>query len=82
MKEINIRILHQKDKTKILKRVMWVTADTGTIGLDKITTVAELPNESILAKEIDWICDEMVKLKKKDIGEENKKKVVKKKLKI
>ena len=68
MKEINIRILHQKDKTKKLKRVMWITADTGDIALDKITTVSELLNDSPLAKELDWITGEMVKLKKKEIS--------------
>ena len=77
MKEINIRILIQKDKTGKKKRVMWVTADTGTPGLDKISTVAELPNDSILAKEVDWITGEMVKLKKKDISKNVKKRISK-----
>ena len=76
---IALSIDHYEDKTKKTKRVMMVGVTTDIPGMEKIQTVGELPKNSPLAKEIDIIVTEMLKLKKDAIGKENKKKLTTKK---
>ena len=77
--KIALSVDHYKDKTKKTKRVMMVGITTDIPGMEKIQTVAELPDDSILAKELDMIVTEMLALKKEAIGKENKKKLTTKK---
>ena len=76
---IAINIDHYKDKTKESKRVMMIMVTTDIPGMEKIQTVAELPDGSPLATEVNMIVTEMLKLKKDAIGKENKKKLKTKK---
>ncbi len=64
-----------KDATEELKRVMWVTVSTEIEGIGTFTSVSELANDTPLAKEVDVIVTEMMKLKKEEITKKNKKKL-------
>lgn len=66
-----------KDKTKKVKRALWVTVMTDIPGLEKVSSVAELPDDSTLAKEMDWIVTEILAQKKKSLVVKNKKLVAK-----
>lgn len=68
-----------KDKTKKIKRALWFTVLTDIPGLEKVSSVAELPDDSTLAKEMDWIVTEILAQKKKSIAAKNKKLIAKKK---
>lgn len=80
---MKIRMLVEmaKDKSGKVKRTLWTTVETDIIGMEKISTVAEMPDKSTLAKEIDWMVTEMVELKKKSLKEKNKKLIAKRKKK-
>lgn len=78
--KININMMLQKDKkTKKLKRYMFFTVFSDIPGLERIDSAAEVPDDSVLAKEVDMIVTELVKMKRKEIRSKLKKKLAKKK---
>jgi len=78
---ISIIIDHFKDATKKIKRTMIVTLYTDIPGMEKVKAVAELPKNTPMAKEVDFIVTDMLTRKKAAITKENKKKLLAKKKK-
>jgi len=75
---INLHVEHLKDKSKKLKRVGSLTIRTDTPGLESTHVVFEIPEKSILAKELNLLMESALLEKKKYITKENKKRVAKK----
>lgn len=50
------------------------TIKTDTPGMENINSVGEIPNDSPLAKEVDYIVTETLKMHKAKIKDDNKKK--------
>jgi len=78
---IRLKVEHAKDATGELKRVMWTTVETEIEGINTFTSVAELGNDTPLAKELDFIVTEMMALKKAEIMKKNRKKLAESKRK-
>lgn len=74
-----LRVEKARDDTGEEKRAMFVTIITDTEGLGDINAVAELPEGSPLALEIDKIMEDMLKQRQDSIKANNKKKVLAKK---
>lgn len=77
--KITLQVQHLKDKSKKMKRVLMTTIKTDTPGMENINSVGEIPDGSPLAKEIDYIVTETLKMHKEKIKQDNKKKLNKKK---
>ena len=70
--------MHQKDKkTKKMKRYMFFTVLTDIPGLERVDAASEVPDDSPLAQEVDMIVNHMMVMKKKEIRDNNKKKLEK-----
>jgi hypothetical protein len=65
--KVILQIEHGKDATGENKRAMWIDIITDIVGMERITSVAELPEDSPLGKEVDFIVTEMLALKKKEL---------------
>lgn len=65
--KVILHIEHGKDATGKNKRAMWVDILTDVVGMERITSVAELPKNSVLGKEVDLIVTEMLALKQKEL---------------
>jgi len=79
---LTLDIDHLEDATGESKRVMIATLRTEIPGLEKFNVVAEVPKDSTLGKEVDWIMTDMLKQKQADMKEKTKGKVKKLKAKV
>ena len=62
--KLQITIEKMKDKTKEVKQVMFATLYTEIPDMNRIDTVAEIPENSVLGQEFQQIIMEMLKAKK------------------
>lgn len=62
--KLQLTIEKMKDKSKDLKQVMFATLFTEIPDMEKIVTVAEIPENSVLGREFQQITMEMLKAKK------------------
>lgn len=76
---LNLKVENMKDATGTIKRVLFAGLQTDIIGAEKITTVAELDDESGLTWEIDQLILAMLALKKKTVDVKKLRPVAKKK---
>lgn len=62
--KLQLTIEKMKDSSKELKQVMFATLFTDIPDMEKIVTVAEIPENSVLGEEFQQIIMEMLKTKK------------------
>lgn len=65
--KVILHIEHGKDATGKNKRAMWVDILTDTVGLERMTAVYELPKNSMLGHEVDFIVTEMLAARQKEL---------------
>lgn len=73
--KVTFRFDHGKDASGEHKRALFATVRTEIAGMEEIHSVMEVPDDSVLGKEVSLIVTNMLAAKQDEIRKKNKKKL-------